>query len=87
MKNEMPIDVMSGMRRGDPRKGRYATRSITTAVRVETMIATRTMNSSEATKLLSQAPASNNLLLVIMPVIAPTMNTSPWAKLMNPSTP
>ena len=43
--------------------------------------------SSEPMKLVSHSPASASLLDVIMPVMAPIMNTSPWAKLMNPSTP
>ena len=58
-----------------------------TAVNEHTRIDTTMMNTSEPTKLLSHRPASASLLEVIMPVMAPTMNTSPWAKLMNPSTP
>ena len=58
-----------------------------TATRVHTIIETITMNTSDPMKLLSHSPASASLLEVIIPVMAPTMNTSPWAKLMNPSTP
>ena len=58
-----------------------------TAVSVEQMIAITRTNNSDSAKLLSQAPDSSSLLDVIIPVIAPTMKTSPWAKLMKPNTP
>ena len=87
MKKETPIEVISGMRRGEPRNGRYAIRSVTTAVTVEQTTETSTAIRIARRKLSSQTPASKSLFEVIIPVIAPTMKTSPWAKLMNPSTP
>ncbi|MBS1265812.1 MAG: hypothetical protein MAG471_01670 [Acidimicrobiaceae bacterium] len=87
MKKDTPIEVISGMSRGESRRGRYATRSIRTAVSVETMIARMMMMASDRRKLLSHIPLSENLSDAMNPVMAPAMKTSPWAKLMKPSTP
>ena len=60
---------------------------MTTAVKVEKKIAMSTISTRQSRKLDSHIPFAANLSEAMNPVIAPTMNTSPWAKLMNPRTP
>ena len=51
------------------------------------LIAMITIRTRQSRKLLSQRPLSLNFSEAMKPVMAPAMNTSPWAKLMKPSTP
>ncbi len=60
---------------------------MTMAVTVETVTDTITVNSSAGMKKSSHSPASKSFSEVIQPDITDSMNTSPWAKLMKPSTP
>ena len=62
-------------------------RSVTTAVNVEVTMAMRVTTVSDSRKLDSHHPAAWSLSEVMNPDMAPTMKTSPWAKLMNPKTP
>ena len=50
-------------------------------------IAMMMMSTRQSRKLLSQRPLALNFSEAMKPVMAPAMNTSPWAKLMKPSTP
>ena len=58
-----------------------------TAVNIEVSIATTRTMRIETTGLASQKPAWARLLAATNPTMVPAMNTSPWAKLMKPSTP
>ena len=69
--------MIRGIKRGERLSGRYATFSMTIAVSDETIIATVMMKNIEPAKLLSHAPASSSFIDMIIPVIEPTMNTSP----------
>ena len=71
--------MISGASRGAFRRGRYATRSIATAVPTDAMIAPMIMIGRIHTLVL---PSKNNRYVVSAPN-APIMKTSPWAKLIS----
>ena len=82
---DMPMAVMSGARRNDSRNGRYATRSTVqpqTAVSTIAMMSTR--RSASGTAVIPIVVSARN---AIKAMNAPTMKTSPWAKLIMPMMP
>ncbi len=60
---------------------------MSTAAAVDTRIAMITIITNDPMKLLSQYPELESLVEATNPDMAPSMNTSPWAKLMKPKTP
>ncbi len=85
--NDAPIEVMSGISRGAPRRGRYATRSRMTAMEVEVAMVTIIKMSRESTGWSFHRPALLSPSATKKPTIIPLMKTSPWAKLMKRRTP
>ena len=86
-KNDAPIAVMNGTSRGAFRNGRYATRSSRTATPVDAAIAARRTMASDTTGCSVHRLVRDNGPATTYPIMPPTMNTSPWAKLMKRRTP
>ncbi len=83
-KNDIPMAVISGARRGALRSGRYATRSIATLIPPMTSITTGNTTSKARRLMTVKVPSviANNPRRVV-PMYAPSVNTSPWAKLIS----
>ena len=84
--NETPIAVISGASRGALRSGRYANRSIATPSRpITTMTIANVVTSRNTAWGTDVAEPSwpSTLVRTNIDANAPTMNTSPWAKLMS----
>ena len=79
----MPIAEISGASRNEPRSGRYATRSIEKPYTAQSAAAT--MNAARIPSGTEVKPVS--AVSTMMPMKAPTMKTSPWAKLIMPMMP
>ena len=84
--SDMPIALISGASRNEPRNGRYATRSIVQPYS-PAMAAANTSVSTSAigTDVMPKTNASSSSEMSERK--APTMNTSPWAKLIMPMMP
>jgi hypothetical protein len=82
--NDMPMAVISGASRGALRSGLYAILSTVTLMRpqpsIATTSATRMAGSTEPNDELSVSP---NSPISTAAIIAPSMNTSPCAKLIS----
>ena len=83
--NDTPIAVISGTRRGAPRNGLYATRSIVVLSRPHPIIATASEMriTGGATTSTGASSRSKTWITNVAVIIPPIMNTSPWAKLMS----
>ena len=83
--NATPTAVISGTRRGAPRNGLYATRSIVVLSRPHPIIATasemRITGSSDDID--GCELRSKTWITKVAVIIPPIMKTSPWAKLMS----
>ncbi len=77
---EMPIAVISGASRGAPRSGRYAMRSMVKP----TAMQTGTAQSTPANTITSGGSAvPARAAITESETMAPTITTSPWAKLIS----
>ena len=80
-KNETPRALMSGAMRGASRRGRYAKRSITTPRTAHAAIAASAIRMSTTQIEIVGSIAPPKTVRTPKPTYAPTMNTSPCAKL------
>ena len=83
--NDIPTAVISGARRGAPRKGRYATNSMLALIRPQATMATASDPSSATTSapVDEWALSPNTVMSIVAEIIPPSMNRSPCAKLIN----
>ena len=82
----MPMAEISGARRKEPRRGRYATRSMVQFHSAVTSMAPTSMT----TKASATLPTPSTCVTTrnrISPTKADSMNTSPWAKFTMPMMP
>jgi hypothetical protein len=77
---DTPIAVMSGARRGAPRSGRYASRSMAYPTSMQTGTAQPVPMS---TTLSAGRPEGASALITVKATMAPIITTSPCAKLMS----
>ena len=84
--NETPIAVIKTLSRGLSRNGRYARNSIKIPAAAQIIIANNKITSIATGHGIIAIIGPNNLCKY-KPVNAPSINTSPWAKLMNRNTP
>jgi hypothetical protein len=75
--------VISGASRGAWRRGRYANRSRLTPISGVSAAATSSTTTRATSEVLPQPKAVTPRLKVHRPMKAPSMKTSPWAKLMS----
>ncbi len=85
--NETPIAVISGASLGAWRRGRYAKRSMITPTEPMTTIVAKTTRTRMPPSLIGssigRSSSPSGTVMIHIATNAPTMNTSPWAKLMS----
>ena len=81
--NDMPIAVISGASRGALRRRRYATSSIVVLRTAQNAITITSIRRIIDHRKSPESPASPKLETIVATSIPPSMNTSPWAKLIS----
>ena len=86
--SDIPIAEISGASRNDPRSGRYAIRSTTNPhTEVSTSASSNTSIRINTRSAIEDAPTADSIRMNMREMKAPTMKTSPCAKLIMPMIP